>query len=351
MRFQRKIPQTMLRVMMSKSAATSTAEERRSFAVRAKEIQKEKGSIHAVDYLVRQLGLEMAFDRDEDYFAEALNFHLGLLEAYSGRPEAMADHIRMSRTIPGPEDEHLYSDHVAITTVTREHQLHAIARGIPPILVACMPRSASATLTHSLARLLDAPVLHTSIGMFPDYFLAPAWLDVILQGGAVTQDHFMPNDFNLAVLKSRGRRNLFVLIRDPRAAARSLVHWFSRWDNNHSLPLEDRIQRECISNYIPWLQSWIDCSHDPALPFRIHMIRFQEITRDLAGTVRQIAGALQDEYPAMAPYAQCADLEEVRMHFDRGDDDAWRSEVGVETRRNLWNACTPEIRELLRLAP
>jgi hypothetical protein len=70
-------------------------------------------------------------DRDEAYCAEALNFHLGLLEACAGRPEAMAEHIRLSHTMPCPEDEHLFSDHVTICMITREHQLDAIARKIP----------------------------------------------------------------------------------------------------------------------------------------------------------------------------------------------------------------------------
>jgi hypothetical protein len=350
MSFGRKIPQTMLRVMMQKSAELNSVEARQEFAAKAKELRNHEGSRKAVGYLLDKLGVEITLDRDEDYCAEALNFHLGLLEAYAGRPEAMAEHIRLSHTMPCPEDEHLFSDHVTICMITREHQLDAIARKMPAMLFACMPRSASATLTYSLAKLLDIPVLHTSIGMFPDYFIAPSWLDVFLEGGAITQDHFKLGDFNYGVLAARGPRDVFVTIRDPRAAARSQVHWLSRWGRPGSASLEEHIERQCLGNYIPWLQNWIDRSRDPASPLRIHMIKFQDIVHDLGGAVRRIARIMQNEFPAMAAYAECVDVEEVKIHFAQGDDDAWRSEVGEATRQKLWEACTADIRELLQLA-
>jgi hypothetical protein len=153
------------------------------------------------------------------------------------------------------------------------------------------------------------------------------------------------------VLQARGPRDVFVSIRDPRAAARSQVHWLSRWGNTGSAALEQRIERQCIDNFVPWLQSWIERSRDPASPLRIHMIKYRDIVRDLAGTVRQIAGVMRNRYPALAVYAERANVEEVRIHFNQGDDEAWRSEVGEATRHRLWAACTPEIRELLQLLP
>jgi hypothetical protein len=344
-------PQTMLRVMMRKSAEARAPEVRHGFAAEAKAIQQRDGSRQAVGYLLGQLGLEVSADRDEAYCAEALNFHLGLLEGYAGRPDAMAEHIRLSRTMPGPEDDRLFSDHVAICAVTGAQQRDAIGRAVPAVLFGCMPRSASATLTHSLARLLDVPILHVSIGAFPDYFIAPSWLDMVLEGGAVTQDHFMLNDFNFGVLKARGPRHLFVTVRDPRAAARSQVHWLARWGYAGSASLEQRIEQQCVGNFIPWLQGWIERSRDPTSPLHIHMIKFADIVHDLAGTVRNIAHVLKDEYPAMAALAARADVEEVRVHFNQGDDDAWRSEVRAATRQKLWDACTPDIKELLALAP
>src|SRR6202044_2291668 len=92
---RRKIPQTMLRVMMRKSAELNTAEAHQEFAARAKELRSQEGSRKAVSYLLDRLGVEITLDREEDYCAEACNFHRGLLEAYGARPEAMAEHIRL----------------------------------------------------------------------------------------------------------------------------------------------------------------------------------------------------------------------------------------------------------------
>jgi hypothetical protein len=351
MRFQREIHRAMLRLKMRASAELISAETRHGWVNQARQIQNDNGSIAAVRFLFDQIDTELLLDRDESYYAEALEFHLGILEAYCCRPEAMAEHIRRSHSMPGPEDDRLYSDHAAISAITRKHQLHAIANGIPSILMACMPRSASATLTHSLANMLDAPVLHTSIGRFPDYFIAPSWLDMFLEGGAVTQDHFMPNDFNAGVLKGRGQRDIFVTIRDPRAAARSWVHWLARWGSTGSTSVEEQIERECTENFIPWLQSWIDRSRDKSFAHRIHLIKFADITGNLEETVHRIARIAQSSVPASGSNLDRAQFEEVKIHFKEGDDNAWRSEVSEATAKRLWEACSPEVRELLRLNP
>jgi hypothetical protein len=351
MRFQREIHQAMLRLRMRKSAELLSAETRQGWVSEAKRIQNDNSNIAALRFLFDQIGTELLLDRDESYFAEALEFHLGLLEAYCGRPEAMAEHIQRSHSMPGPDDDRLYSDHAVISAITRQHQLHAIANGIPSILMACMPRSASATLTHSLANMLDAPVFHIAIGRFPNYFIAPSWLDMFLEGGAVTQDHFMPNDFNAGVLKSRAPRDIFVTVRDPRAAARSWVHWLGRWGNTSSASIEEQIESECKENFVPWLQCWIDRSRDRGWPHRIHLIKFSDITGNLKETVHHIARIAQSDVPATGSNLDRAQFEEVKIHFKEGDDAAWRSEVSEATAKRLWEACSPEIRALLRLNP
>ena len=188
--------------------------------------------------------------------------------------------------MPTGESDLLFSDQVNLSYVLRDRQLAAMKRGLPPILIACMPRSASATLTYTLARALDIPVLHISAGSFPNHFLVPSWLNMFLEGGAITQDHFAANDFNLGVLQGRGPRDIFVLIRDPRAAARSQVHHLARGRDGGAEPLARRIERQCTENFIPWLQAWIDCANNKKLPFRIHWLTYR---RGLPGSRRHLA--------------------------------------------------------------
>src|SRR5262249_28509747 len=137
-------------------------------------LQASRNSREANRYLMRRLGWDLSFDFNEQYFAEALYYHLGLLNAYTGQPEQMAHYISRSQTMPSQDDDQLFSDHVNLSHVIRAHQEMAIKKGMPSILIACMPRSASATLTHTVAHLLDIPVIHLSIGRFPHHYLAPS---------------------------------------------------------------------------------------------------------------------------------------------------------------------------------
>lgn len=139
----RPLPQGMMRVKADEFGRFYTHEAGEVFATRALQIQTEHGSREANRYLLRKLGTDLSFDFDEGYFAEALNYHLALLYAHLQLPERMAGCIAQSKTMPTSEDNKIFSDHVTLSVVTREHQHHAIARKIPAFLFACMPRSAS----------------------------------------------------------------------------------------------------------------------------------------------------------------------------------------------------------------
>jgi len=347
----REAPQEMLRPKLSEPGSRLEPALARSIADITLGIKKERGSRQAVEYLLRHFGIETSTERDEGYFAEALSYHLGLLYAHSLQPEAMAEHISLSHTMPGPDSDLLFSDQVNSSRVTNGRQKRAIGRGIPPILFSCMPRSASATFTHIFGHVLDTPVLRICVGRFPNYFFAPSWLDMFLEGGAITQDHFGASDFNLGVLSQRGSRDIFVLVRDPRAAARSQFHYQSRAVVDDRQFVEAGIERECISHFIPWLQGWIDCSKNPTVPFRIHWLTYREVCTDPAAAVRKVVGVLRAQYPALSAYADCEKVPIIKLHYVTGDDNAWRAEVGEQARERLWIACTPDMRSLLALTP
>lgn len=344
-----RLPQGMLQLTFSRFIERHTSAEAQSIAADTEAIARRQGNRRANDHLLSQIGMFGSIDKDEAYFAECLHYHLGLLHAYALDPQQMADHLQRSRTMPTGEDDQLFSDHINLSHMLRAQQIAAIDRGMPALLLACMPRSASATLTYTLGRALGIPVLHLSAGRFPNYFLVPPWLDMFLEGGGITQDHFGASDFNIGVLRARGPRDIFVLVRDPRAAARSQAHYLARDGGDGGDPLSLRIERHCIGSFIPWLQGWIDCARNPDLPFRIHWLTFREVCDDPAAVLRRISAALAEDHPAMAPFADCRSLDEVRVHFVEGNDDAWQREVDYEARERLWAACTPEIKSLLGL--
>ena len=344
-----RLPQGMAYLSLERPGSPRTPEQARFIAADALAIQRMNGSRAANEFLLDQIGTHCSWDNDESYFMESLHYHLGLLHAYAAGPEKMARHLQLSRTMPTGEDDQLFSDHVNVSHVMRTHQLAGIDRGLPPILIACMPRSASATLTHTLGGVLDVPVMHLSAGGFPDRFLVPTWLDVFLAGGAITQDHFGACDFNVDVLRARGARDIFVLVRDPRAAARSQAHFLAQRGGDVGDPLGLRIERECIANFRPWLQGWIDCASNPDLPFRVHWVTYREVCQEPAAVLRKISTILGARSPAMAAYSQRQTIAEVRVHFVTGNDHAWQDEVDHETRERLWSVLTPDMKSLLDL--
>jgi hypothetical protein len=345
----RRRPQAMSELSLSRLDRALSPSAVRRIATEAFAIERGRGSRAANDFVLNQIGIRGSLDNDESYFAEALRYHLGLLHAHAADPVEMARQLQQSHTMLTGESDLLFSDHVNLSYILRARQLAAIARGLPAILIACMPRSASATLTYTLARAVDIPVMHISAGNFPDRYLVPSWLNVFLEGGAITQDHFAANDFNLGVLRGRGPRDIFVLVRDPRAAARSQARHLARWRNGSSELLARRIERQCLAHFMPWLQAWIDCANDPDQPFRIHWLTYREVCQDPGAILRKIGGVLGADNKAIAAHAYTHSLEEERMHFVEGNDHAWRREVSASTRDVLWGACTPQMRALLDL--
>jgi len=369
-------PQGMFDLALPQARTFRSPGAIQSFVEELVTVQTDLGSHAANEFLLRHIGIKASPDRNESYFAEALHYHLGLVHAHAGAFESMASHLRMSHTMPSSESDQIFSDHVNVSHVLRAAQLRSIARGLPPVLMACMPRSASATLTYTLGRAIGAPVVRIGAGQFPGIFIVPSWLDMFLEGGAITQDHFGASDFNVGVLNGRSLRDVFVLVRDPRAAARSQVHFLARASNdNGKVPqsrrkrianfipwlqdrvyrarrreaLQARIERECIANFIPWLQGWIDLAKRTDLPFRVHFITYRETCDNLAGVIGKISTILRDGYPSMSGYSAIRKVEEVRMHFVTGNDHAWQAEIDRATRDRLWAACSPDMKSLLDL--
>jgi hypothetical protein len=339
----------VLRLRLVEFGRSRTREAVQAFAAEALEILRDGGSREANRYLFGKIGTRVAADHDAGYFAEALYYHLGLINGYAGEPDKMADYISLSKTMPGLEGERLFSDHVADSWAVRERRQDPIERGIPAILFACLPRSGSATVAYTLARLCDLPVTHISVANY----VAPSWLDMFLEGGAVNQDHIAANDFNLGVLIDRGPRDVFVTIRDPRAAACSAVlHRVTGTLPPYSPEeLEKAIEEECLSRTIPWLEAWIKVARAPDTPLRIHWVPYRQTAADAPATVRRVCEILAERDATMEPFTAIQDIKEVRLNFAVGNDEERLARLSEASGRRLWEACSVELRELIDANP
>ncbi len=343
-------PENMMNLRLPYISHTLTPWGMRELAREVLRIKERDGPRIANQLLINRIGWQPREQLNDQYYEEALNYHLGLLYGFFGQGEKMSECINRSNTMPCDDELLLFSDHVNTSFVLRARQLDAIRRGIPAVLMALMPRSASASLTRTLAEFLDAPVMHLSIGNFGSQLLPSMWVDAFLQGGAVTHDHFDASDFNIGMLKYRGVEEIFVLARDPRAAARSVVRMEERWTDAAILPpFEERFLDELERYFVPWLDGWLRCAARGDL--KVHWLFYEDCKRDMAGVARHVCRILAEKHPAMAAYADAAEVPVVTSHLVTGDDDAWRNEVSAAMRERIWQCCTPTVRDHLGLKP
>ena len=187
------------------------------------QVRGTHGNRVAVEMLLNGVGMIPTAVRNEPYYGEMLDYQLGLLLAHLGQADAAAGLIRRSGTLPHSGGNGLFPDVIAEGLELQVQAAQAAARGMPPILIAAMPGAGSASLTQSIAATLAMPIVRLSAGDFPDYITMPSWLERFSVGGALTHDHFGATPFNLGVLEAVGWKEVFVLIRDPRAAAAALA--------------------------------------------------------------------------------------------------------------------------------
>lgn len=282
---------------------------------------------------------------DSNFFRLALNYHLGIVEAYRNRPERMARAIRDSTTLIGIGGDELFSDHVASSLAVAEKQQAAIERGIPSIPISSMPRAASAAFTQTLRETLDVPVARMSIGDFPSYWLAPSWVARFRLGGCVLHDHFGASPFNLEVLKEHGIRRVFVLLRDPRAAAASIVTM--AYGTGQSPEAYEKLVLEALrKSYRPWLKEWFEAARSDAL--EVHWIRSSDVTAGPESLARVVA--IVCEIVGIDPERR-KEVEIVSANFVTGSSDAWRQKISEKAQAEMWDLLPAEAIELLELKP
>jgi hypothetical protein len=324
----------------------------RQIAERAESMRLARGNRAANQYLIDDVGLTLLSEVGDPFYREALDYHLGLIYAFLDQPANAARHFDASRTLPGSGGDLVYSEQVAQSLDIRNAQTAAATRGMPPILLASMPRSASASLTQTLASTLGIALLRVSAGRFPHYSLVPSWLNHFFFGGAVTHDHFSASPFNLDLLKLASANRVFVLARDPRASAASVLNLTMKRTGASVTNQKSsaRFMEHVLRHFVPWLDQWMMVAQDAKSPVAVHLLSSDEVRRDVGGVVRRILTILLPEYPSVTPYLE-GQVNPVRANFVQGNDDAWRSLVDDRQRAQLWEAMPQNIRDWLDLKP
>jgi hypothetical protein len=157
------IPQGMMRVMADEFGRFYTHEAGEMFAAKALQFRRNETAGG------QQVPAEEARDRPlvrfrRGLFRRGAELPPGAAHAHSQLPEQMATCIAQSKTMPASEDNKLFSDHVTLAgdAPTSSTPL----RGCAELCVRVPGRQRHRP--HSLAKLLDIPVLHVTIGRFPN---------------------------------------------------------------------------------------------------------------------------------------------------------------------------------------
>jgi hypothetical protein len=297
----------------------------------------------AVETLLNTIGVQCG-PADDNYYREALDYYLGLAYARTKQPSLVIDHIHRSRVLPSGGSSQIFEIHKAEAEVLNDRMMAARERGLPTFFLASMPRSASASFTQSIARLLDMPVVRLSVGhTLPHYVLIPRWLNHVSPGGAVLHDHFSPNDINAETLRQAGIKKIMVLVRDPRAAAFSLLSLSATIAQQQAQALQ-----ALTMHFIPWLRQWQAAARTGE--FEIKWISSATMRNDPGSIWREIVEEHVGLYPALKPYLEKA-LELPRANYGHGDDQRWRQAVDEAVLQKIWDAIPADIADAFELRP
>lgn len=262
--------------------------------------------------------------------------------------------------VPGGFDLQLYDNYLQTASRAELRRLQARARGVPGVLLTCLPKSASEFLCYTLADVLDVPIVRATIGNPLEGVILEKWMREITRGGCIMHDHFGARPENLAALKQCGIGHIHVLIRDPRAVAFSLRNMGEEMGVAESVSERFGIVSKgdhdandssyfCSSVALlsRWIEMWMEAS---ASGIEVRFVHFADLTADPAGVM---GGMLDTSGAAKYRDRLVTTLAErgKGSNFRSGNDQAWRQRIAADVAHDAWSLIAQPVRELLDLEP
>lgn len=329
------------------SRSSDRAARLRLLATNARSIAK-RSNREAVNFLLQAIGVRATITRDESYYDHELNYSLALAYAYLDEPETAVDFLGRSGVLPFDGGDLLFSEAQRRGLGLANMQEASLARQVPCVFLASMPRAASAALASTIAQVFGCPILRASLGRFPNWYLVPSWVRRISRGGCVLHDHFGAEQFNQRILSDCGIRTVFVLIRDPRAASVSAAMLDQKF--NGTAVSEEHVLHIFESMYLPWLINWEEYAAGMN-NVNVVWLRSMDVTagdEPLRATINQIIASLAPS----APSWQAPDLSTLSLanaNFESGTSDGWRKLVSKSGQERMWSKLPVRFREMLEL--
>ncbi len=333
----------LLQLNLPEDASASEISEFKNIADQATALSRAESAHVAAQFLLEKLGAKLVHGRDESQYSEWMNYTLSLLYSSLDEPERSSEIMDNLQLLPAGGGDLLLCNHIELSLADYKRQRSAIESGLPSFLISSMPRSASAFFSQTVSNLLDIPVFRLSLAGTRDYWLMRQWVNSFTPGGGITHDHFGATSFNINVLQKCNIRDVFVLVRDPRASAVSRGKM--KYGAKATAALCDYF---FVNYYLPWLSSWVAIDEDPDAPVKVHWIRSDEVRYNTAAVVRELFEFQVSSYPALEPYLNVPPPP-VSANFNHGDDNRWRDFVPAEMAEQWWSMIPARALELLEL--
>ena len=225
-----------------------------------------------------------------------------------------------------------------------------IERGLPPILINTLPKSASESIWNRLAEGLNMAQSHLSLGLYPDCCLVPARVKSAAEGGLIAKEHIPATDYNLQQLAEHGLKKAVFHVRDPRQATLSWAH-FVQSDVSMRLmapiwrkvvPPADVLKGDVadvvdwsIEHYLPlaidFMRGWTDLRDREDRSIEVLFLTFEQFRTDPEGYFAAVL-----DFFELAPERFAADAEAEVVHLRRGLIDEWREAFTPAQQKRAW---------------
>ena len=246
-----------------------------------------------------------------------------------------------------------------------ERRRSGMARGLPPIVINTVPKSASESIWNRLAEGLGLAQCHLSLGLFPECCLIPARVHSAAEGGLVIKEHIPATAHNIGTLAEKGLTRMVFHVRDPRQATLSWAHFVH---DDVAMRLMGPIWRKivpsaatlrddmptlidwCIEHYLPlligFMRGWMDLERDPDSPLDLLFLTFEQFRTE---PDRYFARIL-DFYDIDSGHFAADAAAEV-VHLRKGLLDEWRDVFSEPQRARAWELIPRDLAETFGWEP
>ncbi len=296
------------------------------------------GPKKSLQNLLNVIGYSLSPIYDDSFYIQMLDYTLGMLYAALGDVPTSISRIDKANVLPANSSNLIFTDHTQSSLKLWELREAARDRGIPAIYLVSMPRSASASITLTISDVLDAPLMRLSLGDYPNCFLVPSWVAIFNRGGALLHDHFGATEHNINVLRNNEVHEIFVIYRDPRAAALSLAEMqndiFTREE------FEDLLVQILASDYVSWLTGWSEVEARESAWLRVHWLESSLVRFEPLNALKLIIDSLQISKSSFRQ-AKLRDVALMQANVRFGEDERWRRIVSDATQKIMWEHVAP----------